>query len=950
MLVLNLDFVFLVKGFLFLLLLVTLLLCRLLSQSRALIYLTVYLGLSSIHAWVHMCTLGAPMTMLVSLLLHITQISAWMVLILTAVEILSIRFSSPNLRWLLLVPLVFSIPLFFPQFASLHVAFRFTAGAFSVVLASTVFLLFPPLYDQLKKLQRVFFLFLALPEIISIVNSLQYKSENYNIYIDISFWLEVVEMLLVFATFITLHVLFLRIRHTHTSRFPATKHALHMKMLVFSLITAFLTGNVWAYHAAAREDQKARARLLHYLNSAKLAFSPREIALLTGTQEDMTRILYRDIKARLQELITLLPDTRFVYLMSRRDHDVIFLADSAPDDSVDASLPGQVYTEASDTLRSVLFSGREATEGPVPDQYGVWVSALVPIRDENRGGWALLGMDVDARDWHQMLFDARRSAVLVTWLVALLLLGIFLYIRKIIENQEHLILSEYKYRILFEESQDASLLLQDVFIDCNTAAERLFRCSREEIIGRLPWDFSPERQPDGRFSQKLVQEYISRVLAGEPQKFSWMHLNREGKLLHTEVSLHLLPMEPRTLQSVIRDRTEEVHRAEHQRKMEAKIAEMQKWEGLANLAGGIAHDFNNLLTNIVGNVHLAQMERENPQRVEQCYETILESARIATDLARQMLAYAGKGTLSVRPFSLTNVLHQMEKILVSLVAGRVRIEMQIEENLPTFLGDATQIQQMVLNLVINASEAIKHSDGKIRISLTQQFFSAEEMQECIYREPPPPGQYLVLQVQDNGDGIAPDVLPRIFEPFFTTKFTGRGLGLAATAGIIHHHGGAIRVFSTPGKGTTFEVRLPATKRKSEPKTFLVEEEETTAIQPLRILVVENEDNLRQLAVRVLERQGHTVIAASDGVEGLTLARQNRGKLDLVFADVLMPRMDGIVMARNIRDEFPDLPILITSGHVPQDNTDYLSFTNGFLPKPYHYQELLKKIYETITSK
>ena len=950
MLVLNLDFVFLIKGFLCLLLLVALLLSRLLSRSRALMYLALYLGLSSIHAWVHMGTLGTHVTMLVSFLLHITQISAWMVLILTAVEILSIRFSLQNLRWVLLVPLVFSIPLFFPQFAALHFAFHFTVVAFFVVSASIVFLWFPPLYDQFKKLQRVFFLFLVLPEIISIFYPLQYNSLNYNIYLNTSFWLEVVKTLFVFATFITLHVLFLHIRHAHASRFPATKHTTHMKILVFLIFTAFLIGNVWAYHAAKSEDQNARARLLHYLNSAKLAFSPREIALLAGTQEDMTRILYRDIKARLQELVTFLPDIRFVYLMARRGHDVIFLADSAPDDSSDASLPGQVYTEASKMLRSVLLSGHEATEGPIPDRYGVWVSAFVPIRDENRGGWALLGMDVDARDWNQMLFYARRSAVLVIWLVAILVLGIFLYIRKIIENQEHLVLSEHKYRILFEEFQDASVLLQDVFIDCNTAAERLFRCSREEIIGRSPWDFSPERQPDGRFSKKLAQEYISRALAGKPQKFAWIHRNHEGNLFHTEVSLHLLPMEPCTIQIVIRDRTDEVHRAEHQRKMETRMAEMQKWEGLANLAGGVAHDFNNLLTNIVGNVHLAQIESGNPQQIEQCYENILESARMATDLARQMLAYAGKGTLSVRPFSLSKVLVQMEKILHSLAAGRVRIEMQIEENLPALLGDATQIQQVVLNLFMNATEAIKHSNGQIRISLTQQFFSAEEMQKCIYRQPPTEGQYLVLQVQDNGDGIAPDVLPRIFEPFFTTKFTGRGLGLAATAGIIHHHGGAIRVFSTPGKGTTFEVRLPATKRKSEPKTFLIEGEETLAIQPLRILVVEDEDNLRQLAVRVLERQGHTVIAASDGVEGLTLARQNRGKLDLVFADVLMPRMDGIMMARNIREEFPDLPILITSGHVPQDSADYLLLTNGFLPKPYHYKELLKKIYETITSK
>ncbi len=948
--ILNLDFIFLLKGFLALLIATVLLFRSHFFKQAFGFHFLGYLLLFAMHAWVHMGALGFDGSIWIRILLVASQAGAWTFLAMAGAEILHPRRIAWKIRFWPAFVLVAGLLELVPHFPH-PAAARVMAGGAAMLLAGFAFFRFPVLQENHGRIQRFFFLFLLLPTAMSTLFPIAtfVRGCLHCTHAEPSFLIEFVEMASLLAAFGMLHVFLVREQAPILNTPFGRRTIFHMKLISFLLLTVFVVGILWAHSAAVRSDGQERRRLLRYLHNASLAFSPREVALLSGTREDLSRLPYRDLKSRLQELVRYNPDTRFSYLMGLRGNDVIFLADSAPDDDANPSLPGDVYADASSILRSVLQHGEEATEGPLPDAWGIWVSAFVPIRDRERV-IAVLGMDVDARDWQKMLYRARLTPLLVTSLFSLLLLGVFVYIRRITENQEAIAASENKYRLLFEESQDAYLLLRDVFVDCNPAAERLFGCPRDQIVGHAPWEFSPERQPDGRLSQKLAQEHISLAMAGKPQAFSWIHRNAAGDVLHTDVRLNRLPMEPPTLQAIIRDRTEEMRRAEKQRKMENRMAEMQKWEGLANLAGGVAHDFNNLLTNIVGNVHLAQMEAQSPERLEQCHNAILESARLATDLARQMLAYAGKGSLSVRPFSLADVLRQMEKVLRSIAGSRARVELELEDGLPAVLGDPTQLQQVVLNLVMNAVEAMERSDGMVRISLSQQHFSEEEMQECTFREPPPAGTYLVLRVRDNGKGIAPDVLPRIFEPFFTTKFTGRGLGLAAVAGIIHNHGGAIAVRSTPGEGTEFEIRLPVTHRKPEPKSFLVAEEEPAPMQPLRILVVEDEDNLRQLAERVLARQGHTVFGAVNGEEGLRLALENRGKLDLVFADVLMPRMDGIEMARRIRREFPDLPILLTSGHVPGDGSDYLSFTDGFLPKPYHYKELLKKIYETVSKK
>ncbi len=352
--------------------------------------------------------------------------------------------------------------------------------------------------------------------------------------------MEAMEALSLLAAFAVLHIIFIQIGRIRPPSSAQSRNFLHMKELSASFVFTFLVGALWAHNTAVCADQEERVRLLNYLHSAKLAFSPREIALLAGTREDMNRLSYRDIKLRLQELVSVLPKTRFTYLMGQRENNVIFLADSAPDDSEDASLPGQIYAEASDTLRSVLSSGQDATEGPLPDQYGSGFRPLSLFGTKTGGGFAILA-------WTSMPATGSACCFAHVFPRARDVAGFFTFARCFFCTYAK---SPKTERLAQSEQNTAScsrnpgclLLLQDTFIDCNAAAERLFACSRAEILGHYPWVFSPRAPAGCRFSQKRP----SNTFPSNERRCPTLSLDSqscEGKTLHTEVCLHLLPME-----------------------------------------------------------------------------------------------------------------------------------------------------------------------------------------------------------------------------------------------------------------------------------------------------------------------------------------------------------------------------------------------------------------------
>lgn len=378
------------------------------------------------------------------------------------------------------------------------------------------------------------------------------------------------------------------------------------------------------------------------------------------------------------------------------------------------------------------------------------------------------------------------------------------------------------------------------------------------------------------------------------------------------------------------------------RRLEIKMQQVQKLESLGVLAGGIAHDFNNLLTAILGNADLAlvEMAPETPGR--ECMEEIVDVSRKAADLCRNMLAYSGKGRFVVEPLDLSRLVQEMAHMLEISVSKKAALHYNMAENLPPVRADATQLRQVVMNLIINAAEAIARPDGAISISTGVVDCDRAYLADACLGQDLPAGRYVQLEVADSGCGMDAATLARIFDPFFTTKFAGRGLGLAAVQGIVRGHHGTIEVHSAPGQGTTFTVLLPVCDERTA-ETRRPPPGESGRQKPTgTILVVDDEADVRAIASRMLKQGGFSVLAAADGKEGVELFRQHKTAIAGVLLDLTMPCCDGEETFRLLRAMDPAVRVVITSGYNEQDVTQRFVGKGlaGFIQKPFQLEELL----------
>ena len=377
--------------------------------------------------------------------------------------------------------------------------------------------------------------------------------------------------------------------------------------------------------------------------------------------------------------------------------------------------------------------------------------------------------------------------------------------------------------------------------------------------------------------------------------------------------------------------------------MEAKLQETQKLESLGVLAGGIAHDFNNLLTGVLGNASLAAAEIPPGSPAHGFLAQIEKAATRAADLCRQMLAYSGKGRFDVKSLDLNALIRETMNLLGISISKRARLECHFASSLPSVLADATQLRQIVMNLVINASEAIGECDGIVRVSTSTATLSAADLLAANASPDATEGNHVCFEVSDTGCGMEPDVLKRIFDPFFTTKFTGRGLGLAAVLGIVRGHRGALTVTSNPGVGTCFRVLLPVSSELAESASDLVPPTEAWTGSGM-VLVVDDEDTVRSVATRLLEFLGFQTVTATNGREAVDLF-PTLGALRFVFLDLTMPHMDGQQTLRELRKLQPDLRVLIMSGFSTQDVAERFAkdpFVD-FIQKPFNLTQTREKI-------
>ena len=377
------------------------------------------------------------------------------------------------------------------------------------------------------------------------------------------------------------------------------------------------------------------------------------------------------------------------------------------------------------------------------------------------------------------------------------------------------------------------------------------------------------------------------------------------------------------------------------RRAEQAQLQSQKLESLGVLAGGIAHDFNNLLTAILGNINLAQMCTPPLSPAQPYLDNLEKSVHRATGLTRQMLAYSGKGRFVVAPLDLNQAVEEMSHLLEVSISKKVNLRFQPQPDLPVLMAEASQIQQVVMNLVTNASEAIGDGEGTVTIRTGTQAYGEADLVRDFPGQPIEPGTFLTLEVSDTGQGMTPEVQARIFEPFFTTKFTGRGLGLSAMQGIVRGHKGGIRVYSEKGKGSTFKIIFPAGLDQS-PRLPQVEDEGSWSGSGT-VLVVDDEEGVRGVADGLLRSMGFDVIHASNGVEALERFKDAQGGIRAVLMDLTMPQMDGVETFRELRRLDPHCRVVLTSGYNEQDAVQ--SFLGkglvAFVQKPFQRSDLMQ---------
>jgi signal transduction histidine kinase len=378
--------------------------------------------------------------------------------------------------------------------------------------------------------------------------------------------------------------------------------------------------------------------------------------------------------------------------------------------------------------------------------------------------------------------------------------------------------------------------------------------------------------------------------------------------------------------------------------LEEQLRHAQKLESLGLLAGGVAHDFNNLLTGILGNASLAMESIAPESDVRAMLQGVVKAAERAADLTRQLLAYAGKGKFIIQRVDVSSLVRDISELIRSSVPRTVELDLNLAYDLPPVEGDPGQIQQLVMNLILNAVEATGDRYGVVRICTRRRELRSRDLTSRFRPDVPEPGLYVEIEVSDKGCGMSEDVKSQIFDPFFTTKFTGRGLGLAAALGIARGHKGAIRVDSREGIGSTFTVLLPGIGGMVSPARG----EEHSRPLPLdegTVLIIDDEEMVRRAARAALEHYGYSVFEATDGRDGADLFSRLHDRISAVLLDLTMPRMDGHEAWRYIRQLRPDMKIVISSGYDESEAMRRFAVDPDlhFLKKPYTASSLVRKL-------
>ena len=505
--------------------------------------------------------------------------------------------------------------------------------------------------------------------------------------------------------------------------------------------------------------------------------------------------------------------------------------------------------------------------------------------------------------------------------------------------QEALEASESRVRALLESAPQGVVAVDESgrLILVNAKTEEMFGYARDQLLGQPMGILLPERyrQAHSQHLRNYFAHPFTRVMCLSLDIFG---LSRNGHEFPVEVSLSYVQQGgSRLALALITDITE-------RKRSEARLRQAQKFESLGLLAGGVAHDFNNLLVGVIGNASLALEMLPSDNLAVELLEGVIKTGEQAAHLTRQMLAYSGKGKFLVESLDLSVLIPEMISLVRPSISKKIALKLNLERELPPIEADRGQVQQVFMNLALNAAEAIGSHDGVITVRT-----GVQELDDGLTRPHPAvpaprPGKYVFVEVRDTGCGMDDATKAKIFDPFFSTKFTGRGLGLAAVSGILRGHKAAITVTSAPGKGSCFMVLFPVAAPAAEEQPPLAAH--SAALQGAGVvLVVDDERVVREMAKRALERHGYTVLLADSGLAAIDVLRRHPGEIALVVLDLSMPEMSGEETLPELRKIRPEVKVLVSSGYSEDETMTVFGGqrVTGFIQKPYTSKGIAEKV-------
>jgi PAS domain S-box-containing protein len=517
--------------------------------------------------------------------------------------------------------------------------------------------------------------------------------------------------------------------------------------------------------------------------------------------------------------------------------------------------------------------------------------------------------------------------------------GIDVTERRVAERR--LVESEHLYRVLFSSAHDAIYLCDGGpangfrLLEANEEASRRLLYTRAEFLERGMLDIHPPE------TWAACGDAVARLRADGGVIFETTERRRDGTVVPVEVSAHLFDLQGKpVVLAISRDLSE-------RKRLEEQLAQASKLEAIGRLSGGVAHDFNNLLVVILSGSNAIREALPDDSPLREDAEQILQAGRKAAALTQQLLAFGRKRVVRPVTLDLNSVIDEMARLLRRLVGEEVQVETRLAPAPCTVVADAAGIQQVIVNLAVNARDAMPRGG---RITITTE--SAEISLAAAGKMGIPPGRHVVLSVRDTGVGMSADVRQRIFEPFFTTKEEGRGtgLGLATVFGTIKQAGGHVVVESAPGAGACFKVYLP--QRSDAPAAPVQAPRPARARGDGRtLLVVEDDPAVLGIVVRMLEDEGYRVLATGDPREAVKIAEMHGGRIDALLTDVIMPHLNGRELADRVRAARPGMGLVCMSGYTNDfiAKSGFLEEGLLFVDKPFSRDELLDKVAEAVSS-